>query len=167
LISNILYIISYVFLTLVYDMILNHMIITHVFHILPYIFMYEIWVRFTRFYSYLHPTNDNILYSLLYDPATIDRELGIIYTSSGELAMEDFQDVIFNYLFIGLVSRDQQKIDQPHFIKKLRRDLFKKCIMIMRNILIKIHLIQEKFIGFTKIDYIILAEIILLIILLK
>jgi hypothetical protein len=146
-----------------YDLLYNNITITHVFALLPYVFMYEIWIRISKFYNYRHPANDNLLYELLYVPTTFDKESNIIYTSSGELMLEDFQDIVFNYLFPGLVNKEIKDLYEPHYLRQLRDDLLRKCW----NILIKMHIIQEKIIGLTKIDYIILAEIIFLAIILK
>jgi hypothetical protein len=152
---------------LLYDIMYNNMVITHVFQILPYVFLYEIWVRVSKFYAYLHSIRDGILYSLLYDPATIDKELGIIYTSSGELTLEDFQDITFNYLFPGLICKDQKELYRPAYLKKLKNDLLKKCSQRFQAMFKSLYSIHEKFIGLTKIDYIILAEIIFLLIILR
>lgn len=148
---------------LIYDILFNNMILIHVFQILPYVFIYEIWVRITKFYSYIHPNNDNILYSLLYDSSTIDRELGLIYTSSGELTMEDFQDIVFNYLFTGLISKDQQDRDKLTYLKTLKEVFLNKC----STIIIEIQVAQKRIIGLTMVDYIIIAQALLILTVVK
>lgn len=145
----------------------NNMVITHLFQVLPYAFLYEVWIRVSKFYAYLHSIRDGLLYSLLYDPATIDKELGIIYTSSGELTMEDFQDITFNYLFPGLICEDQKELYRPTYLRKLKNNLLTKCSKGFQAMCKSLHLIHEKFIGLTKIDYIILAEVIFITIMLK
>jgi hypothetical protein len=148
---------------LIYDILFNNMVITHVFQILPYVFVYEIWIRITKFYSYIHLLNDMILYSLVYDPATMDRELGLIYTSSGELTMEDFQDIVFNYLFTGLISKDQQDRDKLTYLKTLKEVFLNKC----STIIIEIQVAQKRFIGLTMVDYIIIAQALLILTIVK
>src|SRR3978361_16826 len=91
------------------------------------------------------------------------KQTGSIYTSTGELAMEDFQDIIFNYLFPGLVCKEQKELHKPIYLRRLSKKLIKICSTIMSNIYRKLYLSHKKLIGLNIIDYIILFEIILMI----
>jgi hypothetical protein len=64
-----------VFVILVYDMIFNNFILMHFFTLLPFIFIYNIWILLCKFDNGLNPMADNILYHFFYSSSCmIDKD---------------------------------------------------------------------------------------------
>jgi hypothetical protein len=61
----------FVFIILVYDMIFNNFILEHMFTILPFIFIYNIWILLCKFDNGLNPLADNILYHFFYSSSSM------------------------------------------------------------------------------------------------
>lgn len=53
-------------IVIIYDIKYNNMILTHMYRILPYIFIYEIWVKLSIFLTGIYFPNDEVVSKLLY-----------------------------------------------------------------------------------------------------
>jgi hypothetical protein len=111
---------SILIMVIIYDIIFNHFILTHMFIILPYIFLYDIWVKFSKFISGLNTMADNILAYFLYGDL---KQIGPKDFQIGPHPMdiETLRNLFRNYVYTDLVY-DQEKIDKANN-KKLCKEI--------------------------------------------
>ena len=53
-------------LTILYDLFLNNMVLTHMFVLLPFVFLYELWVKLSIFLAGVNFNKDDLIVKLLY-----------------------------------------------------------------------------------------------------
>lgn len=89
------------FIVILYDIKCNALILEHMFTIFPYIFIYEILVRITKFLQGLNITADNILYHFLYSPITaIDEDT--YQVGPHPITNEDLNTLFKEYVYTDL-----------------------------------------------------------------
>jgi hypothetical protein len=59
------------FFTLFYDILLNHGIVTNIFLLLPFVFVYDLRVKFCKFDEGLNGTADQVIHHWLYSPCVV------------------------------------------------------------------------------------------------
>ena len=105
--SKVKYIIHYIILliVIVYDISFNSLVLTHMFKIMPYIFIYELLVRLSKVYDGLNIMHDLIIHDLLYTSIQqiTDDEYQV---GSFSLTKKDINNIITKYVYTDLIDTD-------------------------------------------------------------
>lgn len=96
-------------IVLTYDLILNDFIITHVYSILPYVFVYEIWSKISLFYTNINSMKDAEVRAILYTDPSEWIEIPFsegkeFYVGNNEITLEFVRHLLKTYLFKGLID---------------------------------------------------------------
>jgi hypothetical protein len=114
--SKIKYILHYLilFIIMFYDIVFNSLVLTHMFKIMPYMFIYELLVRLSKVYDGLNTMHDLVIHDFLY--ASIQQITKDEYqVGSFNLTKEDLNNIITNYVYTDLV--DIKKIVKENNVK--------------------------------------------------
>ena len=117
-------------LTIIYDIKYNNMILSHMFKILPYVFLYELYIRFCIFIMGLNTDYDRITAYLLYkDIGTFEYDKECLYLNGTEpYEKKTILHVLINYSNKGLVDRENRLQEDPiyeglNYIYRFWKDL--------------------------------------------
>ena len=105
--------------TFLYDLIFNNLIIQYVYIILPYVFLYNLYAKASKFLLCRFAMNDQMLNSFIYYEVKLD-EYGNFITVSYPMRREDFRELLTDYLLKGLHYNIYEGI---HFEKKFYIDI--------------------------------------------
>lgn len=124
-------------LLLFYDIIFNNFILEHIFQILPYVFIYEIWVKITKHVENLHRDYDEYLYHFLYGKITFDWPAYYLGPNRVEIstinAMVKYAE---NYLFYDWKTirnkeeKDAQKLRKLYNIRQIPLNIMQLTTVI-------------------------------------
>jgi len=80
-------------ISIIYDILLNNMILTKIYYVFPVAYLYLIWRLLVRFITARARWTDSDLNIYLYKTPSSVSENGIIYEDGSELSMEDLADI--------------------------------------------------------------------------
>lgn len=99
------------------------MILSHMFKILPYIFIYEIWVKISILLKGINTAFDNIVVKLLYGQVTqIEEDEKCLYLDGEPYEKKTIKDILTNYVQNGFIDKYYLSGDP---IKEGLKDLMK------------------------------------------
>ena len=115
------------------------MILSHMFKILPYVFLYELYIRFCIFIMGLNTDYDRITAYLLYkDIGTFEYDKEYLYLNGTEpYEKKTILHVLINYSNKGLVDRENRLQEDPiyeglNYIYRFWKDLLiVPCLKIL------------------------------------
>ena len=82
------------------------MILSHMFKILPYIFIYEIWVKISILLKGINTAFDNIVVKLLYGQVIVMEEDNLCLYLDGEpYEKKVIKDILTNYVQNGFIDK--------------------------------------------------------------
>jgi hypothetical protein len=101
-----------------YDMRYNNMILSHMYNILPFIFVYELWVKYSIFLMPWNLLSNDILVQLLYHRVVIhdyDKEYIYIYDGISEQLHEPstIKTILTEYVFRDFVIDPFMPVENP------------------------------------------------------
>ena len=120
---------------LLYDIKYNSMILTHVFQILPYIFIYELRVKAYTFLTTINLEYDKIIAKLLYSKATsFDGDQDHLYLDGEPYEKKIIKKIMTTYVFNNFIDKNPIKQNLNLLINYWKRliidNLFKKYPLI-------------------------------------
>lgn len=102
--SNIRYYIHYIILIilLLYDILFNHLVLANIFFVLPFVFIYDLWIKLCKFINGLNNFYDMYIHYMLYDKLYI---LDDKYVQVGPFTVEHstIRKVYMYYILTDLV----------------------------------------------------------------
>lgn len=114
-------------ITIIYDIKYNNMVLSHMFKILPYVFIYELWVKLYSFLININLEYDKIIAKLLYYEVTInDIDNECLYLNGEPYEKKVIKEILTIYVRRGFV--DKQFMSQ---------DCLNNIINFWKNIIIK------------------------------
>jgi hypothetical protein len=95
------------FMVILYDLFFNHMLLTHMFKILPFVFIYELWVRISIFLRGTNFNCDAIIANMLYSEITeIEIDKKCLYIEGIPYEKEILRTVITVYARNGFIDKN-------------------------------------------------------------
>lgn len=129
------------FIIIIYDIKYNNMILTHMFKIMPYIFIYDLWVKFYLFLLKLNLDYDKIISRVLYQEITsVNNDKECLYLNGEPFEKQLISEILLKYIPQGFIDKQFILVDpiKHNFTKLLTywtsiiTSVFKKMAIIER-----------------------------------
>lgn len=127
------------FIIIIYDIKYNNMILTHMFKIMPYIFIYDLWVKFYLFLLKLNLDYDKIISRVLYQEITsVNNDKECLYLNGEPFEKQLISEILLKYIPQGFIDKQFILVDpiKHNFTKLLTywtsiiTSVFKKMAII-------------------------------------